>query len=69
MKPNNLNPIDSLDAHRQLPVILKRIKRLRQRDLARAAYPILENLGRQTYLTDLEADLLTFLEQRYGVEV
>ena len=68
VKPDNLNPIDSPDVRRQLPHLLRRIKRLRQCDLDRGAYPILESLGRQTYLTDLEADLLAFLEQRYGVE-
>ncbi len=69
VKPENLKPIDRPDAHRQLPQILKRIKRLRNLDLLdRGAYHVLEGLGRQTYLTDLEADLLAFLEQRYGIE-
>lgn len=68
VKPENLQPIDSPDVHRQLPTILKRIKRLRQRDLDRGAYPILESLGRQTYLTDLEEKLLTFLEREYEIE-
>ncbi len=69
VKPENLKPIDAPDAHRQLPQILRRIKRLRNVDLLdRGAYYILEGLGRQTYLTDLEADLLAFLEQRYGIE-
>lgn len=68
VKPENLNRIDSPDVHHQLPAILKRIRRLRQCDLDRGAYPILESLGRQTYLTDFEADLLAFMEQRYGIE-
>lgn len=69
VKPDNLNRIDSPDVRRQLPSILKRIKRLRQCDLDRGAYPILESLGRQTYLTEFEADLLAFMEQRYGIEL
>lgn len=68
VKPDNLNRIDSPDVYRQLPSILKRIKRLRQCDLDRGAYYVLEGLGRQTYLTDFEADLLGFMEQRYGIE-
>lgn len=69
VKPDNLQPIDSPDARRQLPEILKRIRRLRECDLLdRCAYTVLESLGRQTYLTDFEADLLTFMEQRYGIE-
>lgn len=69
VKPDNLQPIDLPDARRQLPGILKRIRRLRECDLLdRCAYTVLESLGRQTYLTDFEADLLTFMEQRYGIE-
>lgn len=68
VKPDNLNQIDSPDVRRQLPSILIRIKRLRQCDLDRGAYPILEFLGQQTYLTDFEADLLAFMEQRYGID-
>ncbi|MDV2994438.1 MAG: hypothetical protein N4J56_004092 [Chroococcidiopsis sp. SAG 2025] len=68
VKPENLRPIDDPDACRQLPEILKRIKRLRNVGLLdRGAEVILQHLGRQTYLTDLEVELLTFLEQRYGV--
>ncbi len=69
VKPENLKPIDSPDTRRQLPQILERIKRLRNLGLLdRGAYHVLEGLGRQTYLTELEADLLTFLEQRYGIK-
>lgn len=68
MKPDNLNPIDCPDARRQLPSILKRIKRLRQCDLDRGAYTLLESFGQHTYLTDLEAKLLNFLEQEYGID-
>ena len=63
VKPDSLQPIDEPDARRQLPHILKRIRQLRDCGLLdRCAYTILESLGRQTYLTDFEADLLTFME-------
>ena len=68
VKPDNLNRLDSPDVRRQLPIILKRIKRLRRCDLDRGAYPILEALGRQTYLTDFESKLLAFLEQEYEID-
>ncbi|WP_199192512.1 hypothetical protein [Chlorogloea sp. CCALA 695] len=48
---------------------LKRIRRLRESGLlSRCVYTILESIGRQTYLDDFEAELLTFMEQRYGIE-
>ncbi|WP_250126325.1 hypothetical protein [Chroococcidiopsis sp. CCMEE 29] len=69
VKPENLKPIDSPDARRQLPQTLKRIKRLRNVGLLdRGAYNVLEDLGQQIYLTDLEEKLLTFLEKEYGIE-
>lgn len=69
VEPKNLKPIDEPQSRRQLPQTLKRLKRLRNAGLLdRGAYYVLEALGRQTYLTDFEADLLTFVEQRYGVE-
>ncbi len=70
MKPKkNLNPIDLPDVRRQLPETLKRIRRLRESGLlSRCVYTILESIGRQTYLDDFEAELLTFMEQRYGIE-
>lgn len=69
VKPENLTRIDEPDVRRQLPQTLKRIRRLRNVGLLdRGAYNILEDLGRHTYLTDLENDLLTFLEQRYGIQ-
>lgn len=68
VKPENLNSIDSPNEYCQLPSILRRIKRLRECDLDRIAYTILESLGRQMYLTELEADILLFLEQKYGIE-
>lgn len=67
VKPDNLNPIDSPDVRRQLPSILKRIQRLRQCDLDRGAYYILEGIGRQTYLTEVEEGLQSWLENHYGV--
>ncbi len=69
VKPDNLDPIDLPDARRQLPEMLKRIRRLRATGLlSRCVYAMLESLGRQTYLDDFEAQLLTFMEQRYGIE-
>jgi hypothetical protein len=68
VKPENLNKIDSPEVHRQLPQILKRIKRLRSGGmLDRCAYTVLESLGRQTYLTPVEEGLLQWLEKYYGV--
>ena len=59
VKPENLNKIDSPEAHDQLPQIKERLKRLRARGiLDRSAYTVLESLGRQTYLTPLEFKLL-----------
>ncbi len=70
VKPENLNPIDLPDVRRQLPETLWRIKRLRNNVemLDRGASSILKDLGRQIYLTEFEADLLTFMEQRYGID-
>ncbi len=68
VKPDNLKPIDEPDARRQLPDILLRIKRLRQCGLLdRGANNVLEDLGRQTYLTEVEEKLLSMLENHYGV--
>ncbi len=68
VKPDNLNPIDLPDVRRQLPQTLNRIKKLRKVGLLdRGAYYVLEGLGRQIYLTDFEADLLAFMENRYGI--
>ncbi|WP_317111783.1 hypothetical protein [Chroococcidiopsis sp. SAG 2025] len=70
VKPENLNKIDSPEAHRQLPQILQRIRRVREvpgfRD--RAAYAMLEHMGKQTYLTPLEEKILQVIEREYGVE-
>lgn len=68
VKPENLKRIDSPDVRRQFPAIIKRLKRLRQSDLDRSAYPILDLLGRRTYLTNFESKLLTLMEQEHGIE-
>lgn len=69
VKPENLKPIDEPDVRRQLPRTLKRIRRLRNVGLLdRSAYNVLEDLGRQVYLTELEEKLLTFLEKEYGID-
>ncbi len=68
VKPENLNPIDEPDARRQLPQILKRIRRLREQGiLDRCAYTVLESLGKQTYLTPMEEKFLRVMEQEYGI--
>ncbi len=68
VKPENLKPIDEPDVRRQLPQILKRIRRLRECGLLdRCAYTVLESLGRQTYLTSLEEKMLKLMEQEYGI--
>lgn len=69
VKPDNLDPIDLPDVRRQLPQTLKRIRQLRNFGLLdRGAYYVLEGLGRQVYLTDVEEGLLQWLENHYGVE-
>lgn len=68
VKPENLKPIDDPDVRRQLPQTLKRIRRLRDCGLLdRGAYNVLEDLGRHTYLTDIEEKLLSCLEEHYEV--
>jgi len=68
VKPENLNKIDSPEAQHQLPLLKQRIWRLRDRpELDRGAYTVLESLGRQSYLTDVEFGLLQWLEEYYGV--
>jgi len=65
VKPDNLDPIDDRVVRRQLPALLKRIQQLRQRELDRGAEVILESLGKRMYLTDLEEELLIWLENYY----
>ncbi len=68
VKPDNLDPIDLPDVRRQLPETLLRIRRLRECDLLdRCAYTVLESLGRQIYLTEVEEGLLQWLENHYKV--
>ena len=68
VKPDNLKPIDEPDTRRQLPTLLKRIRRLRDCGLLdRGAYNVLEDLGRHTYLTEVEEALLACLEKYYGI--
>jgi hypothetical protein len=68
VKPENLQPIDSPQERRELPAIVARIKRLRNMGLLdRGAYTMLESFGKQTYLTDLEDKVLSFMEQYYGL--
>ena len=67
VKPDDLKPIDEPDTRRQLPQLLKRIRRLRDCGLLdRGAYNVLEDLGRHTYLTEVEEALLACLENYYG---
>ncbi|OWY65853.1 hypothetical protein B7486_39785 [cyanobacterium TDX16] len=69
VKPENLQKLDSPEAHRQLPQILMRIKRLRQvGTLDRGANHFLAGVGRQVYLTEVEEMLLSCLEAHYKVE-
>lgn len=68
VKPDNLDPIDLPDVRRQLPQTLKRIRKLRNAGiLDRCAYTVLESLGRQTYLTDVEEVMLQCLENHYKI--
>ncbi len=69
VKPENLNKIDSLEAHEQLPLLQERIWRLRNCGILDCgAYTVLESSGRQTYLTPVELRLLQCLEEYYGVD-
>lgn len=68
VKPENLEPIDSSSECEQVRAVALRITRLRQRGLLdRGAYYVLEGLGRQTFLTEVEEGLLIWLENHYGV--
>jgi len=67
VKPDNLYPIDDRAVRRQLSALLKRIQRLRKRELDRGALAVLESLGKQTYLTEVEEKLLKLLENHYGI--
>ncbi len=67
VKPNNLSLIDDRAVRRQLAALLKRIQRLRKHELDRGAIGVLELLGKQTYLTEVEEGILSWLENFYGV--
>ena len=67
VRPDNLEPIDDRAVRRQLTTLLKRIKQLRKCELDRGAEVVLESLGKQLYLTELEKKLLELLENHYGV--
>ena len=65
----NLNKIDSLLACQQLPQILRRTRRLCEVGvLDRGADNVLKDLGKHTSLTPVEAGLLSWLENHYGVD-
>jgi len=69
VKPENLQKLDFPEVHRQLPQILRRIKRLRQvGTLDRGANHFLAGVGKQVYLTEVEEMLLSCLETHYKVE-
>ncbi|WP_052672415.1 hypothetical protein [Aliterella atlantica] len=68
VKPENLKSVDSPDVVHQFPIVLRRIRRLWQCELDRGATSVLEALSKQTYLTDLEEKLLTFLEREYKID-
>lgn len=66
VKSDNLDLIDDRAVHRQLSALLKRIQRLRKFELDRGAIGVMELLGKQTYLTEVEEKLLKVLENHYG---
>ena len=69
VKPENLRKIDALQAHQQVPQILRRIRQLREVGfLDRGADNVLEDLGKQTDLTFVEEGLLAWLEKYYEVD-
>jgi len=67
VKPENLEPIDDRSVSRQLAALLKRIQKLRKLELDRGAIGVLELLGKQTFLTEVEERLLKVLEDYYGI--
>jgi len=67
VKPDNLEPIDDRAVRRQIAALLKRIQRLRKRELDRGAEVVLESLGKRTFLTEVEERLLKVLEDYYGI--
>lgn len=67
VKPDNLDPIDDRAVRRQLAANLKRIQQLRKFELDRGSLAVLEVLGKQTFLTEVEERLLMVLEDYYGI--
>ena len=67
VKPDNLESIDDREVRRQIAALLKRIQKLRKFELDRGAIAVLEILGKQTFLTEVEEKLLQLLENYYGV--
>ncbi len=67
VRPDNLEPIDDRAVRRQIAALLKRIQRLRKRELDRGAEVVLESLGKRTFLTEVEERLLKVLEDYYGI--
>ncbi|MBV9389720.1 MAG: hypothetical protein JOZ78_25135 [Chroococcidiopsidaceae cyanobacterium CP_BM_ER_R8_30] len=67
VRPDNLDPIDDRAVRRQIAALLKRIQKLRKLELDRGAIAVLEILGKQTFLTEVEERLLMVLEDYYGI--
>lgn len=68
VKAENLEPILSPSECEQVRAIAQRITRLSECGLLdRGAYYVLEGIGRQTFLTEVEEGLLSWLENHYGV--
>lgn len=65
-EPDKAKRIDSPQEQRSIGAIWSRCRTLREcTDLDRSAYYLLEGIGKQTYLTELEDELLSFLEKKY----
>jgi len=67
VRPENLDPIEDRAVRRQIAALLKRIQKLRKLELDRGAIAVLEILGKQTFLTEVEERLLKVLEDYYGI--
>lgn len=68
VKLENLNEIDPSDDKRQLPQILRRVRRLRAvESLDRGAANVLKDLSKRTNLTPVEEGLLSWIENYYRV--
>lgn len=68
VKPETLEPLDSLAECQEVRAIQERISRLRQcESLDQCANAVLLNLGRQTHMSEVAEALLSCLENYYGV--